>query len=154
MSVEIWYYEEIITISLPYDTVWDGMQKLWIKHIYILWDFFVSRVMRVKLFEMLYFFLYMSYFQWFKRLINPTYKVQKSNRPIAKRYPTEKFKRDIGLRFTNFGSDMVKNRRANFYLFGLRHSLLMDLGHTQQQHPTVHSEGVSRGRVPGCGCWR
>ena len=36
----------------------------------------------------------------------------------------------------------------------LCHSLLMDLGHNQQQHPTVHSGGVSRGRVRGCGCWR
>ena len=28
------------------------------------------------------------------------------------------------------------------------------LGHNQQQRPTVHSVGVSRGRVRGCGCCR
>ena len=41
-----------------------------------------------------------------------------------------------------------------FVFFGLRHSLLMDLGHNQQHNPIVHSGGVSRGRVRGCGCWR
>ena len=39
-------------------------------------------------------------------------------------------------------------------LFGLCHSLFMDLGQDQHQHPTVHSGGVSRERVRGCGCWR
>ena len=30
----------------------------------------------------------------------------------------------------------------------------MDLGKDQQHHPTVHSGGVRRRRVRGCGCWR
>ena len=29
----------------------------------------------------------------------------------------------------------------------------MDLGHDQQRHPTVHSKGISRGRVRGFGGW-
>ena len=53
---------------------------------------------------------------------------------------------DIGLRFSNFGLEMVKNCRAeksNF--FGLHYSLLMHLGQDQQQHPTVNRGGVSKG---------
>ena len=33
---------------------------------------------------------------------------------------------------------------AHFFLLFFRVSLLIDLGHNQQQHPTVHSWGVSR----------
>ena len=33
-------------------------------------------------------------------------------------------------------------------------SLLVDLCHDQQQHPTVDRGVVSRGRVRACGCWR
>ena len=29
----------------------------------------------------------------------------------------------------------------------------MDIGHNQQEHPTVHSGGVSRGSIRGCGSW-
>ena len=32
--------------------------------------------------------------------------------------------------------------------------LLMDLGQDKQQHPAMHSGGVSSGRVRGCGCLR
>ena len=47
---------------------------------------------------------------------------------------------------------MVKNRRMEKRKkIGLRNWLLMDLGHDQQQHPTVHSGGVSRGMVRGGG---
>ena len=58
------------------------------------------------------------------------------------------------MRFYNFGSEMVQNcSQEKKYFFGLCHPLMMDLGHDQQQHPTVHSGGVSRGRVRCCGCW-
>ena len=40
------------------------------------------------------------------------------------------------------------------YIFFICCSLLMDLGQYQQQYPTVHSGGISRGRVHGYGCWR
>ena len=40
--------------------------------------------------------------------------------------------------------------RIFFFFVGLRNSLWMDLGHNQQQHPTVHNGGNSRGRVSGC----
>ena len=40
-----------------------------------------------------------------------------------------------------------------FYSFCVADLNLMDLGHNQQRHPTVHTVGVSRGRVRGCGCW-
>ena len=81
-------------------------------------------------------------------LITLIYKCCKSNL-FAKRFLRKKFRKDIGLRFSNCGSEMVKNGHAKkSFFFGLRHSLLMDLGHNQQQHPTVHSGGVSR--VPCC----
>ena len=32
-------------------------------------------------------------------------------------------------------------------------SLLIGLGQDQPQHPAVHSGGISKGRVHGCGCW-
>ena len=83
-------------------------------------------------------------FTFVKRLNTPVYKCRKSNRSIANRFLREKVEKDIGLRFRDFGLEMVQNH----------HSLLMDLGHNQHQHPTVHSGGVSRGRVHGCGCWR
>ena len=35
---------------------------------------------------------------------------------------------------------------------GLHNSLLMCLGQDQQQDPAVHTGGVSRERVHGCGC--
>ena len=41
---------------------------------------------------------------------------------------------------------------AEIFFFSLCHSLLMDIGHNQQQHTTVHSGEVRRGRVRGCGC--
>ena len=65
----------------------------------------------------------------------------------------EKLRNYIGLRFSYFGSEMVKNNCAEKVFVGLRHLLLMDLCHKQQQHPTVHSGGVSRGKVCGYGCW-
>ena len=53
----------------------------------------------------------------------------------------------------HLGSEMVKNCHAKKSLFlGLCKSLLMGLGQDQQQHPSVHSGGVSR--VWRCGCWR
>ena len=45
----------------------------------------------------------------------------------------QKWRKDVGLRFSNFGSQMVKN-----------------LCQDHQQHPTLHSGWVSRGRVCGC----
>ena len=43
----------------------------------------------------------------------------KSNQSIAKRFLREKLRKDIGLRFCNFGSKMVKNRRTEkvFFVF-------------------------------------
>ena len=82
---------------------------------------------------------------FFKPLISPIYKCYRSNWSIAKRFVWEKFWKDIGLRFRNFGSEMVKNHNLKNCLFlSHRHSLLMDLGQDQQQHPTVHSGGFSR----------
>ena len=40
------------------------------------------------------------------------HKGQKYNRPIAKRFLMEKLRKEVGLRFNNFGSEMVKNRHA------------------------------------------
>ena len=77
---------------------------------------------------------------------------QKFNQPSAKKFLGKSEEFYIGLRFTNFGSEMVENRLKNKFFVGLRHSLLMDLGYDQQQHPTAHSGGVSRRRVRGC--WR
>ena len=67
--------------------------------------------------------------------------LQRSTVQSTKIFIREKLRRDIGLRFWLQNSHTKK-----------RHSLLMDLGHDQQQHPIVHSWGVSRGRVRGCGC--
>ena len=55
-------------------------------------------------------------------------------------------RKDIGVRFCDFGSEMVTNRRTKkkSFVVSLHHSLLMDLGHNQQQHPAVHSGGVIR----------
>ena len=47
--------------------------------------------------------------------------------------------------FSNFGSEMVENRRIEkSKLLVLCHSLLMDLRQYQQQHRNVHSGGVNR----------
>ena len=77
-------------------------------------------------------------------LITLIYKGCKSIWSITKIFLREKFKKATALRFCNFGSEMVDNRRALFFGGVLRHSLFMDLGHNQQQHPIVHSWGVSR----------
>ena len=96
-----------------------------------------------------------TFSMFFLRLITPIYKYWKSNRSIANRFLREKLRKDNGFRFNNFGSEMVRNFCAIFFLiFGLYHTLLIDLGHDQQQHPAVYSGGVSRGMVRGCGCWR
>ena len=44
-----------------------------------------------------------------KRFISPIYKCCKSNQSIKKIFITEKFRKEIGLRLNNFGSEMVKN---------------------------------------------
>ena len=73
---------------------------------------------------------------------------------MLKIFLREKFIKAIGLRFSDYGSEMVENRCAKKnLLLGLCHSLWMDLGQDHQQHPTVNSGGVSWGRVRGCGCW-
>ena len=66
------------------------------------------------------------------------YKGCKSNWSITKRFLMNKLWNDIVHRFRNF------SRAEKRWFFGHRHSLLMDLGQDQQQHPTVHSAGVSR----------
>ena len=57
-----------------------------------------------------------------KCITSPIYKCCKSNRSIEKRFLWEKLRKEIGL----------------------RHSLLMDVGHNQQQHHNVNSGGVVR----------
>ena len=52
----------------------------------------------------------------------------------------EKLSRDIVSYFCGLGSEMVENRQAGKKVLD---SLLMDLDHNQQQHPTVHSGGVN-----------
>ena len=49
----------------------------------------------------------------------------------------QKWRKNFVLRFSDFGSQIVKN-----------------LYQDHQQHPTLHSGGVSKGRVRGWGCWR
>ena len=63
-------------------------------------------------------------------------------------------RKDIGLRFLDFGSKVFKHSRAEESKFVcLSNSLLMNLGQDQLcNQPTVHSGGVSMGRVRGCGC--
>ena len=95
----------------------------------------------------------MSLFGKKKNLINPIYKCQKSNWPSATRFLREKLKKKISLRLSNFGSKMVKNYHLDVFFFFL-FSLLMDQGHDQQQHPTVHGEGMSRRTVQGCCTWK
>ena len=52
---------------------------------------------------------------------------------------------EIDLRFTILAQKWSKIAAQNFFGFvSLCHSLLMSLGHNQQQHLTVHSGGVSR----------
>ena len=46
---------------------------------------------------------------FFTCLITPIYKDRKSNRPMAKRFLRKNFRNYIGLRFSIFGSEMVKN---------------------------------------------
>ena len=54
----------------------------------------------------------------------------------------ENLRNDISLRFCNFCSEKVKKRHTIFVVVvGLGHSLLMDLGHNQQQPSTLHSRG-------------
>ena len=53
----------------------------------------------------------------FKFLITPTYNGRKFDRPTAKRFLSEKLRKDIGLRFSNFCSEMVKNCRAEKSFF-------------------------------------
>ena len=48
--------------------------------------------------------------------------------------------------FTILASKWLKTAVRKKVFFGLRHSL-MALGHDQQQHPTVYSVAVIRGRV-------
>ena len=55
-----------------------------------------------------------------------------SNRSIDKRFLMDKLKMDIGLKFCNFCSEMVKNCGMENSLFlGISNSLLMDLGQDQ-----------------------
>ena len=71
----------------------------------------------------------------FKKVKSPVYQLQK-------RFLREKLRKDIGLRFSNFCSEMVKNCHApkEFFL-DLGHSLLMD--QDKQQHPIVDNGGGS-----------
>ena len=56
--------------------------------------------------------------------VSPIYKCHKSNRSIAKGFLREKFGKDIGLRFSNLGSELVENRRLEKqFIFCLFHSL-------------------------------
>ena len=64
----------------------------------------------------------------------------------------EKLWKYIVFRFSNCCSKMVEIRRAGKRVFWCSPSLLMDLGQDQQQHPTVHSVGIIRGMIRGCGC--
>ena len=73
------------------------------------------------------------YFSHLQMLQNQS--VDHKNTPWGKRI-------NIGLRFYNFGWKTVQNCNADF--FCLCHSLLIDLGHNQQQHSIVHSGGGSR----------
>ena len=52
---------------------------------------------------------------------------------MAKISLREKLRKDIGLRSSNFHSEMVKNHRAKKSFFGLWHSLLVDLGHNAKK---------------------
>ena len=70
---------------------------------------------------------------FFKRLITPIYKCCNSIRSISKRFLREYLRKDIGLRINN-GQNFWPEKS---FLFVLCHSLSMDLGHNQQQHPTV-----------------
>ena len=45
-------------------------------------------------------------------------------------------------------SGQKSQKKNSFY-----NLFLMGLGQDQQKHTTVHTGGVSRGRVHGCGCW-
>ena len=69
-----------------------------------------------------------------------------------KKIPQGKMLKGQGFQNLRFGSEMVENHHTWF--LGLCNSLLTGLGQDQNQYPAVHTEGVSRGRVRGCGSWR
>ena len=61
--------------------------------------------------------------------------------------------KNVGFKIKIFGSEMVKNCRTEKSRFlGPSGSLLLGLDQDQQQHPAVHTVGVSRGMGHGCGC--
>ena len=49
------------------------------------------------------------------------------------------------------GKKSVRQKKVDFWSLRL---IVDGLGQDQQLHPAVHTGGVSRGRVRGCGCWR
>ena len=72
-----------------------------------------------------------------------------------KNIPYGKLANYHGLTTCNFCSKIFQNHRVERRWFkNLCNSLLMGLGQNQQQHPPVHTGGVSRERVGGCGLWR
>ena len=68
----------------------------------------------------------------FKVLLLP-FPNRKSNPLIAKRFLRRKLRKDIGIRYCNFGSDMVKNYLTKKRKNCVDHcqSILKDLGHNQ-----------------------
>ena len=63
----------------------------------------------------------------------------------------EKLGKDIMLRYSNFGSEMIKNCRpekVNFWVFSTN-LLLMDLDQDQKQNIYLH-----RGELAGEGLWQ
>ena len=57
--------------------------------------------------------------------------------PIAKRFLREKLGKDNTLRFREMAQKWSKTAARKKVFVGLCHSLLMDLGHNEQHHPTV-----------------
>ena len=83
----------------------------------------------------------------------PIHKGLSSKRLITKKFHRKKSCKEIGLRFTNFVSEMVENCSVKKGFVGFCHSLLIAPGQYEQQHPTVHSGGVSRGRASSSEFW-
>ena len=87
----------------------------------------------------------MSRLNFFNLLLLPFNKDQKSYWSFTNRFLREKLWNDIGLRFWNLALKWwLLPRRFFIIFFGLCHSLLMDIGKDQQQHPSVHSGRLSK----------
>ena len=72
------------------------------------------------------------FFGFLKHHITPIYKCHKSNRSISKRFLWEQLRKDIGLRFGNFGSEVVKKRSVELLLFFFLSLPLIAVGYTSK----------------------